>query len=219
MLLISKFKDYYDHIGYQYGQDKKYVYNRELMIPDDNLSSYNFIDDKKYRELMDFDCSFYKKEYIQHYWLVICGKLFLIYKDNGCLSVVNENSEILKQVDFRNRSYDFYRNKNKFSKIKFDGVRGGFSNKLLKFNIENKCPIIVLSFSCAHPVYKCASPILGDIQGFVKLYSAQQIYQDIYYFLSNQVNGSPDIDPEIVLDNRYKILYHGFDSQSFKHRK
>jgi hypothetical protein len=62
-------------------------------------------------------------------------------------------------------------------------------------------------------------PILANYE-IPTIISAEQLYQDLSYYVANTMHSSPDL---IVNDNqsdKEKILGHGFDTkQSFRHRK
>lgn len=62
-------------------------------------------------------------------------------------------------------------------------------------------------------------PVLGEI-GLPALYPAEQLYQDLSYFLCNRMQASPDMAPRTPMTDKEKISQHGFDlKQSFRHRK
>lgn len=62
-------------------------------------------------------------------------------------------------------------------------------------------------------------PILSTM-GIPALIPAEQLYQDIAYFLGNTMKGSPDLMPATAQTDKEKILSAGFDIKaSFRHRK
>lgn len=203
MKIKSKFSDYYDSLSFVYGQDPKVFYKREFTNLDDT-SNYHL---KK-----DIDTSifnYYMLRYFPDYefrWIIICGKGFLIAKLGKAWHFVEEHDERFKI----SRKYFI-------SKFSYDIIK---IPKLLKINLDLGCPICVVTTNIRNDI-KCigASPILGDISGFVKMYPSEQIYQDICDFFLNTLAGSPDADPPVEIEDKYKIIGHGFDKLSFKHRK
>jgi hypothetical protein len=68
-------------------------------------------------------------------------------------------------------------------------------------------------------VIRYYAPVLSEL-GFPSIYPAEQLYQDISYFIGNEMKPSPDIKPPVEISNDNKIEGHGFDlKQSFRHRK
>jgi len=62
-------------------------------------------------------------------------------------------------------------------------------------------------------------PILGDI-GLAAVYPAEQLYQDLSYFIVNTMKDSPDMAKPSSITDKEKISSHGFDlKMSFRHRK
>lgn len=60
-------------------------------------------------------------------------------------------------------------------------------------------------------------PRLSSISGFSGLYPAEKIYRDIYHFLQ-KLKSTPDTRPPLEVDNKTKIVKHGFDlKKSFRH--
>ena len=100
---------------------------------------------------------------------------------------------------------------------------GVFSEKMLDISRQINTPV----FTFVYYPYRSGSeievdeniPILSDL-GFASLYSAEQTYQDISYFLCNIMNESPDMSKPNILSDKEKIVSHGFDNViSFRHRK
>jgi kynurenine formamidase len=60
--------------------------------------------------------------------------------------------------------------------------------------------------------------VLADL-GLPRIYDAQQLYQDLSYFLGNQMHENPDTKPPVNISDKDRIAQHGFDQQSFRHRK
>jgi hypothetical protein len=61
-------------------------------------------------------------------------------------------------------------------------------------------------------------PILKEI-GMPTLIPAQQMYQELAYFVGNTMKDHPDTEPPVEVSNTSKILNAGFDlKQSFRNR-
>lgn len=217
MKIISKFKDYYDYISHLYGVDNKIVYERNLYInfstPKDNIHVTGKDVDIVNLHFNSGECSY---DY-RYFWLIICGRRFLLY--GSCNTTKwkifdNTDDKFAKLLPI-SKSRNIYFG-NRFYTPEY--FMGEFSQKNLDFNIKLKCPIVMCGkYYRNGPVPTFTeSPILGDVEGFVKMYPAEQIYQDIYYFMANQINGSPDLNPPVDVSDKYKIEYHGFDAVSFR---
>lgn len=62
-------------------------------------------------------------------------------------------------------------------------------------------------------------PVLASV-GLPALYPAEQLYQDIAYFIGNRINRSADTIAPPASTDLDKVLQHGFDPrQSFRHRR
>lgn len=210
MKIISKFKDYYDYLSHIYGQDSKITWERHLedYIPYDtpNILKKGEVD------LSGVDDHTMKYEFC---WVIVCGKRFLFFRKSEYPKenwTAYKNSEEVKEYLSLAGGKNPRRKWSYFTKKQPEYFMGEFSQKNLDFCVKHKSPVIVVYGYR----FTTDSPILGDIPNFVSLYPAEQIYQDISYFLLNQVNGSPDIDPPVVLDDKFKIDYHGFDKYSFR---
>lgn len=232
MYIKSSFKDYYDFINSSYGIDKKYTFDRKIVNLKDTLYPFEvktFPSDLgiPFMEKYSFKKSENDKDY-EFVWVLVCGKIFSIYKEkynNTPWSIIEPDSPILEFLGIKTT--------NKIITSFFEGwrkdldfYRGFYSEVFLNLNKEAKSPIVIICNTNRYYrknfgiQYIPGSPELKQIKGFVSLYPPEQIYQDIYYFLSNQVNGSPDINPPVELSDKSKILEHGFDlKKSFRHRK
>lgn len=214
MKIISKFRDYYDFYSTNFGgPDPKIVYERHLL----NDTSFSFFENGNTISKDDLDADLrYSTSTCYDYdfrWLIVCGKRFLLFRKSEypktqIWTAYKNSSEVEKYLNLgkgKRRAWKYFSP---------EYYMGEFSQKNLNFCIKHKSPIIVVDGR-----FTTDSPILGDIINFVSTYPAEQIYQDISYFMLNQINGSPDIDPPVVLDDKFKIEYAGFDlKQSFRHR-
>lgn len=225
MKIISKFKDYYDFYSNIYGIDEKVTYKRDLF----NLSPLSskpepFTVKKREVDLERLYIRYRSSEKLTEYhtyWLIICGKRFLIYNKgpSEVWEAYVEDCDIEKYLPIKKKTDDKKTKNhwNYYSKLPVEYFSGEFSQKNLDLNVKVKSPIVLVEcYSREDELGWNSSPILGDIKNLPNLYPADQLYQDINYFFLNQVNGSADIDLPVTLDDKYKISYHGFDKISFR---
>lgn len=211
MRIISKFKDFYDFLGYQW-KDPKVTWERKLFNDHFPIFTPDTFSNKEL-ELgglnIPSNCKY------EFRWLIVCGKQYLLFRKSESPKLSEDIWTAYK--DSEEVEHHLRLSKNTYWKPNQpEHYTGQFYQKNLDFCIKHKSPIIVTEGS----KFVTDSPILGNIVNFVSMYSAEQIYQDISYFLSNQINGSPDINPPVSIDNNGKIEAHGFDlKQSFRHRK
>jgi hypothetical protein len=60
-------------------------------------------------------------------------------------------------------------------------------------------------------------PRLGEL-GFAAIFSAEQAYQNLSYFVGNYLRDSADLNPPAAVSDRDRIVQHGFDlKKSFRH--
>lgn len=222
MKIISKFKDYYDHQAHVYGGgDPLIVYERkrlgellinglvtEVILNHDNDTLANSLKVKEYLNVNTIMG-----------WLIVCGKPFPLV-DVG-RNYVKPEWEIFDTV--KHKQYIDEDQNTKWNRIVRN--RKGY----IEVGQENS-GLIELSKQVGHPVFIISAirwnhyyidgncPILDGI-GLAKYYPAEQLYQDLSYFIGNMMKDSPDTQPPVVMSDDVKITNHGFDKQSFKHRK
>lgn len=212
MKIISRFKDYYDYYSNIYGIDEKINYNRKLFNKYDSI--FKEIKKTEFRPVLCY--TKWEMKYIDYdfYWLIVCGRQFLIYKKNSdpnfTLHILGSELDELLPHKKKGSFWDSYSN------TPIEYYYGFYTDKNLQLNIQEKSPIIVLNPKRNEDFITSDSPILGTIKNFVSLYPADKIYQDICYFFLNQIHGSADINVPVELDDKYKIQYHGFDKISFR---
>lgn len=229
MRIISKFHDYYDYISHQYGADNMIVYNRQPFESSEEL--------KKMVLKVMWDIR-YKQGYIAEYnsyvdrrtrWLVVNGLLYLLVKKSTDTKFKLLTEESLAEFihDIKTRRHAYFRDKYKISD--FIGVDVCKDALIPIHNIINQ-PIFVVEFYGKQDldfgdftydggVIRYYAPVLSEL-GFPSIYPAEQLYQDISYFIGNEMKPSPDIKPPVEISNDNKIEGHGFDlKQSFRHRK
>jgi hypothetical protein len=220
------FKDYYDWVATKYGGgDPRIVYARTRLKP---LPRPGELEKPLLVQTKHAPPSPEHLRYEKYgappvkSWalLVIAGKLYLISKPilDLSTSISNYQLEPLEDPDKGKRNYYSWRPRD------------------VEFGVEYPW-LIELCQEVGHPVFVIGSvqhgwrkeetqvhispqcPILGEI-GLAKIISAEQMYQDLSYFVGNRMHKSPDIEPPVELSNRQRIIKAGFDLvKSFRHRK
>lgn len=228
MRIIGKMKDYYDNVAHIYGADPLVVYVRG------NLTVRG-----KDGILPDLDVEMHKDEYhgvtgglgVHHAdefygHLVICGKVYDLVSMRRY-----EFSE-----PFKLEVYDPYRHKIQLP-------RGwGRIQKPEEYVATSERHVspgaLAISKKIGQPVFIIKREDwnsrkdrtvtvegryfpLADM-GVPRFYPAEQIYQDISYFIANTMNDCPDTQPAGAppQTDKEKIVAHGLDlKQSFRHRK
>jgi len=235
MKIISKFKDYYDWVAQRYGGgDPLNVWIRQdtvdnieglglrflnLKIPDVGLSPMGW-------STKGSDCG-WNLEYC-----VLNGIAYPLVRkwittDPYKLIKTKEPFRLLREND---PFIDFYLSRNNINSWhKYDFTTGDFltrkerislwlepkqSNALIKAHQTLKQPafIVVNSESASGRL-----PRLGKL-GFPALFSAEQAYQNLSYFVSNYLRDSVDLNPPVAVSDRDRIVQYGFDlKKSFRH--
>ncbi len=216
MYIISPFKDFYDFVGTQYGIDKKITYVRNKTTELNVIFDY-FSFEIPFKLLKTPLVNFNYRDKILLKWLVVTGKYYLLIADiiPGCKTKFRllSQEDFVKYIAARNRSYDNFIGVEDSSAVKL--------SKILKSPVF--CAVTENNFLRQQAN---ASSIKVDINvpclaefGLTKLLDPFTLYQDISYYVTNVLNDSPDTQPPVEVDNKNKILQHGFDlKQSFRHR-
>lgn len=237
MLIKSKFKDYYDIVAHTYGVDNKIVFDRnieipeyvDVYVPDENIVSIP----SPFEYLFDYGpCKGVEEkvrlEGIDSFGILsVCGKPFIVGHsksgyDNSCNRVIPP-LYLMPSPELFNLLMGLHC---------YKGIPALTEPRryLLKISQQIKSPIFMMH-SMQYWAYRSPNvkkfelhqsvPCLASIKGFAKLYSAEQVYQDVSYWISNVMNGAPDVQPigSPPLTDKERILSHGFDlKQSFRHR-
>lgn len=217
MRIISKWKDYYDYLAYIFGPDNHIIYERKELCADgfelDPLRRIR-IEQKELPRTPypnDSRLNFYKFKYCS-----ICAKAYLLIADIDSEEYeVYDPSKVSSIVNAMLTRKSYW---NPHSYV--SAIAGKEIPALLSLHRKLKVPVFTFSsgWSGSVALIDTKIPHLGML-GVPKVYPADQIYQDISYFLSNTINESPDVSPVPVLSDKEKILTHGFDTkQSFRHR-
>lgn len=238
MKIISNTKDYYDHQAFVWGVDDHVVYARKRFGSRYLEESFGGMKIERIAGLT-FDSGFSTLNHVNYFarevsaqvdrsgdgWVVIAGRVFPLVDVNWLKnrrSSSHETSFPPKIEVYNPKKHD------QLGFMHFQPRKEYFD-----FVMMQEQPAIELSRLVGAPVFKIDSytrgtvtiaehvPNLGEL-GFPAIYPADQIFQDISYFMANQIKESPDVAPvgKPPQSNKEKIEAHGFDyKQSFRHRK
>ena len=235
MIIKSPFKDYYDHVSHIYGGgDPNVVYVRKPLtdaVHSSNISKTypDLVVEFNIEELRKIPTGPYRdcwKEYDSK-WLVINGAYFLLVRKgySGDFKVLSKKEfpDLWDYLEERRRERSYY----DAIIMKRQNNPEWFVNspapELIKLSRLIKEPVFVISNSSFNLPEGCIRieseiPTLKDC-GVPSIFTPQQLYQDISYFVGNTINESPDLAPPSTMGNSEKIVQHGFDlKQSFRHR-
>lgn len=214
MMIISKYKDYYDYLQGIYGVDELKVLDRRSENPYLKPRFIQFPDDDKY-------C---------HYTFAICGELYDIFEWNGKLyHTYEEFVELSKlheeeiNITYKGQRYS-YKKDGKFSWLSkdltekiWDEMQGRKTNA----NHTQRKPILVdVNYGTRYYSerrYDWNDSVVLDEFKFIKKLSAEEIWVKLDIFLG-WLNDNPEKVSNIT--NEEKIKTKGFDiKKSFRHRK
>lgn len=229
MRIISKFRDYYDSIAHIYGGgDPKIVYVRgDIVEPHDIPGGCRWYDDVHFelkselteghifglhRSSWNIDRTGKWADYTGSY-LCVAGRMFLLLSRLG-----EQGSVFYKAVPGAEQFVDEYlrdRGRTQTASIRhqFDGTKE--FPELVHICQQVKAPVFQFNFGWSQNGVKSFRvggevPNLGKLR-LAKQYPAQMIYQDLSYFMGNAINGSPDLDPPVSIDDKCRLLQRGFD--------
>lgn len=238
MKIISRYKDYYDHLTHQYGVDPLLVYKRLdslnfdeytcIQYPihcKDEYYAYVQIIGSDYSEFSN--CRFESNHFaydsvISHSNFDYNKKTNIIYYEQHVL-VVCSVPYLVCNYKIKDSSHDHYRKTLAsgifvHSKLESYTVNRYFTSVNLKLNA-----VADLVKDVGKPVFLISNvprakknivnvvkgvPNLGEI-GFGKFQTPEQVYQNISQYISTEIPTKELIEP----DNLVKILKHGFDSR------
>lgn len=216
MRIISKWKDYYDHIGHVYGgqQDNRIVYERKhISVTDSGIFLTEDVEFEYTGEQTLHRPNTYSYN-LDWKWLFVAGKSYLCVGAPGMsYSVFDEDrhSHLLRELYtpiFGSRyTYEDYA-----------GVENVWGERISKkltlpvfFYYQQYCAkrerlLFVVQGEC---------PVLANI-GFPKIMSAEQAYQNIAFYIANTLTTQEQ--PSTMTDAD-RILSHGMDKTSFRSNK
>ena len=225
MKIQSRFRDYYDYVAHQYGGgDPKITYVREPLT---ELNDSGFRPSITVNHKLDLhvpDKRGWNNRFAGYNFkvLVIMDRAFLTIEDCACPSL-----DKVYNFSFEHKIYDFETNPLKLQDKRFlwsDGninyPRGQASKEVLELTKKVGAPVYMIEAIGRENVYiQSEIPQLGKL-GIPAVYSAEQLYQDMSYFMGNTIYDNPDINPPVSIDDKTRLMQHGFDiKQSFRHRK
>ena len=214
MLIKSDFKDYYDYLRHVYGIDDKIVYVRKP-IPAKHISDTHKIYPNIYgissnRKFYNTDTGYDLK------YVAICGKLYVLAR-----RVCSYEMPGLEWFYVKPEQYQGVVTKETTTRF--------IQKKLEKTHAFEHPDVIKLHREVGQPVFTFRAydykievdekiPNLGEL-GIPAVEDANQLYQNIGYYLTNVLRGGADISPVSPMTDKEKISSHGFDvKQSFRHR-
>jgi len=218
MLIISKFKDYYD-TAIAYGVDKECVYNR------------NTEEVRKPKRTYDDTTEFKTKNYtydITPHTIGFCGDIYRMVKihvinnydelDEKILGFYDAESLIKymkeQSIDFKVKNYNWrswYRNSWKTEKE----IKQYYNIEINQSDYElfrkYHTPVFVKDYN-----YTYINPCLKDYK-FAKIKDAYSAFQDIYQYMAG-VLGNNEKETVDVLD-KTRVKQYGFNDWSFRTHK
>jgi hypothetical protein len=227
MKIHSQFKDYYDHVAYAYGGgDPKVLYLRNRLGALKHYYTDHLVEglDIVQKGLpYTNDDELYRKFNHRSKWLAINGKIYLILNKVAAMyeAPIPENWQVLTEE--KHPEIWTYLHK----------VHWWARGEVKQYIAREMPEVLELSRKVGAPVFTFDHkswrndivhvdgniPILGTM-GVPALIPAEQLYQDIAYFIGNTIKLSPDMMPATVMTDKEKIAAAGFDlKQSFRHRK
>lgn len=224
MKILSKFKDFYDHVAHIYGGgDPKIIYKR------DRIKGATEFEEKDF----SFSIMLHMPEAAGYTvrWLSVCGKLFLILK-------MNYNHKQYKYENYK--EYNFHILCPKIHADVYDQIvqpkrklfGGQFVTTSTHFIDREEPKLDELSKLVEQPVFvftpigysRQTVRVMNDtinlgMVGFAAYYSPEQTYQNIAHYITNVMRESPDTQPPVNVSDKDLIVAKGFDSKiSFRHR-
>lgn len=219
MVIRSPFKDYYDYVSNKYGGgDPKIVYSRTRLtdLPKPDKPDLPLVLEIKGGLSLPSLHGWFWRDVIKKYiYLIIAGKPYLLSRSVSAEDSLNNHRleplvalktdlsrSHLRDVGFGKEHPTLVKLSQKIGHPVFaiQSIDGGRHGKI-EVTIHSQCPIL-------------------QNLGIASLIPAEQMYQDLAYFVGNKMKDSPDTRPPLELSNSQKILKAGFDLvKSFRHRK
>lgn len=237
MKIIAKRPDYYDYIEHVYGADPLVVYNRtKINTVNLNVTHHGIaLPDMAVRSLP----TNLEREYDLG-WVIVTGRYFLIYRPIDLMRqplsdwriAAMDGEVITRIVDGYKSSWWAWGNNGELAtpEYYFDSP----SNDAVLIHRATHQPVLRLCRSTTyiphpHPAKgmrgKVVVLVYDEIPhleslGMASFISAERMYHDISYFMSNTINESPDTKPPVEVADIHKIAAAGFDTKiSFRKRK
>jgi hypothetical protein len=233
MKIVSKYRDYYDAQAYMYGIDDHIVYARgDLTQKEQSFQGewshpdYEIVMPKGLGHVASHASSL--RSLMSDNILVICGKAYSLI-------------DVTPKDEWKRKLEVFHPERH--AKQLEEWQKQRWNPKWLGLDREEaitptrerpQSPFLIeVSRQIEQPVFIIKSTRNGilHLEGQYKplsemavapWYPMEQIFQDLSYFITNQVNSSPDMMPALKppQTDKEKLLAHGMDARfSFRHRK
>ena len=208
MRIQSNFVDYYDYLAHQFGADPKIFYLRQGS-------------DKTYFTPISNECPIvpntpsydhYSDKFIG---LAVCGKYYLL-KWNYIKQYSPFDPRFVKfQLITGYKSWNYVYGPGKHY-AGLDEVSKEIGQPIFLFS--TKSVKSHGSWKTQFELYDFLIPL--QPLSFHKVYPAEQIYQDLQYYIANVLNDGIDLRPPTEIADIDKVVQYGFDKkQSYRHRK
>ena len=153
--------------------------------------------------------------------VLFCGKLYqgIRYTEQWSHHTMTNVTKVYWDADSFHREHRLRAKVSRYDVYEKDAARlieGLFTPRehpqLMECHFKTRCPVISIQVSKEAPNHRVAvlNPNLKDFQ-FFRLLDANLTFQEISMFLGGVLSNNDKPEP---VDNRYKILAHGFDLQS-----
>jgi len=225
MIIKSNFRDYYDHIAHIYGGgDPKIVYVRPykqniadqidirrefIRYAQQGHRYYTTLDDQwKTRcdsvgNAYDLYGSYFdgRNDYNPEVRGIVVGDIFF----TQIKMKSDEPYRLVKKSDIKEPKYSWWGKGPQYS----DYINHKDETLIALCRIVGS-PVFMFNTYRNSIIIHDMTPKLGEI-GVASFISANEMYQHLSYFVGNVMKESPDMMPEIKIDDKYKIMGHGFD--------
>lgn len=246
MIIVSKFKDYYDHISHQYGGgDPKVVYDRRPhagaiseykvrgKVYDRHEQSFFYVR-PTYLPLFETPSRHWtdpsephRSKFLQESdrwetsWISVAGTIYPVVgrrHSTTMLSTDPEDQAIPPAVVYPGHPlWERLRPANQRSLQPYP------DNAMIEVHRLANMPVLMITSlhmgDRNQLAVECKVPILREY-GFASIVDPGIIWQTIAYFVGNVMHENPDMMPRTEMTDKEKLLAAGFDArQSFRHRK
>ena len=214
MRIISKFRDYYDHVGEIYGKDPMIIYDRRPLSRSSHLMN-DIISIEWDDESLKMPQIYIDKEHnsLSFKWIILAGKYYMIWNDS------RESNSFKVYLKGESEYLDNFLKPKYYSRKRPEKIYTGFfHHSLVEISRLIKSPVFLIDSIQRNTarsdkvIIKINSriPVLSDY-GFSRIISPFDAFHDIEYFLSNVMQISPDAAPPVEIEDKYRIQQHGFD--------
>lgn len=234
MLIISKYKDYYDGVVGTTGVDKTIVYNRDSLELKENEYPDNF-KRKIYGSYFNNNvtpfvnlCHFSLKKDVKyiaysHFIVGFCGKLYVGWKMYFLENPKDRFSTLLYHIIYDFNELKKYVKETSYNSNIYDEYISIVNYNAFDLFIKYKTPVFIYDNDykrTTHAKYTrqndgmfILNPCLKEYE-FYKVFDTYQAFQEIQMFLGGVLGAG---EKEIIeVDDKYKIAQHGFDKWSFR---